>query len=152
MKSGAAADVGVWSSTAVEAESISAVGRALTKREEAEPPGRGSVKGSRAYGLGMVTGCWFDEGPGLGLGEGEGEGAAECKGLATMSSSRTWSSDVCRTRCFPPPSTEWCDERRVQSALARRATSPTIEEVEAEVSRAVFRRCRSATSHSLKFY
>lgn len=46
--SGAAADVGVWSSTAVEAGSISAVGRALTKREEAEPPGRGSAKGSRA--------------------------------------------------------------------------------------------------------
>lgn len=142
-KNGAAC-VGVWSSTAeadeTEAASISAADCALTKREE-EEPGRGSEKGSsarRAYG----------PGPGLG----EGDGGAEGEGLATMSSSRTLSSDVWRARCFPPPSTEWCDERRDQNAFARRATSTTREEdVEEADSRADFRRCRSATSHSFKF-
>jgi len=91
-KSGAAADVGAgaWSSTAADSASISVVDRALTKRDEVELLGGGSEKGSRAYGLGPVTRCWFGEGPGLGL----GDGGAECKGLATMSSSRTWSSDV----------------------------------------------------------
>ena len=57
VKSGAAIDVGVWSSTSAEAASISAVGRALTKRDEVEPPGRGSEKGSRTYGPGPETGC-----------------------------------------------------------------------------------------------
>jgi len=72
------------------AESASAeptsVGCGLTKREE-EEPGGGSEKGLAAYGPVPVMGC--EE-----LAVGEGDGGAECEGLATISSSRTLSSDV----------------------------------------------------------
>jgi hypothetical protein len=70
----------------------------------------------------------------------------------TMSSRLGLSSDVSRTRCLPLPSAGGRDERRDQNHVARRATSVNTEEGLEEDSRAAFQRCRSATSHRLRFY
>lgn len=121
------------------------IGWALTNSDEEEPGG--SENGSLEWEYGPVPG-WSD------VKVGGGDGGAEGEGLVGISSRWTLSSDVWSARCLPPLSAGGCDARRDQNEVARRATSAiTEDEVEAtRDSRAVFQRCRSATSHRLRFY
>jgi hypothetical protein len=82
----------------------------------------------------------------------KGGDSAEDEETGATSSRWPLSSDVWRTRCLPPPSAGAWEARRDQNEVARRVALANTEEGPEKVdSRAAFQRCRSATSHRLRF-
>jgi hypothetical protein len=81
-----------------------------------------------------------------------GDSAAEDEVTGATSSIWPLSSEVWRILCLPPPSAGACEARRDQNEVARCAilvnTEDGLEEMDPRVA---FQRCRSATSHRLRF-